>query len=71
MYLNSFFNIFLYPIPDPTKNMEYPTFVCIREEQGTLKVSKSFLSMTSAKLFDYNISSDALKQFNIIFINNF
>jgi hypothetical protein len=50
------------------KNIEYLTFICIREEQGTINLFKSFLSMTSDY---YNITNDALKLFNSISVTNF
>jgi hypothetical protein len=53
------------------KNMEHLTFICIREEQGIMNLFKSFLSITSDKLFNFNITNDALKLFSSISTSHF
>jgi hypothetical protein len=44
IYLKSFFSIFLYSVPYPysTKNMKYPTFICIHEEWGIETIQKFY-----------------------------
>jgi hypothetical protein len=53
------------------KNMEYLTFIHIREEQGIMNLFKSFLSITSDKLFHFNITNDVLKLFSSISTSHF
>jgi len=68
-YLNTFCSISLYPVQDPylTKNMEYPTFIHIREELGVMNLFKSFLYITTViNYLIFNISNDALKLFSSI-----
>ena len=69
MYPNSFFNVFLYPIPDPYSTIS--DSIRIRKENKVAWTYLKVLFIMSNQLFNFIVTNDALEPFNSISRNNF